>query len=64
MPDISPVPPVQDPFPPERFTGAVVQAEQLSVRYGKNVALNDVTAIFPPGAVGLLGPNGAARARC
>src|SRR5690349_18589505 len=61
MPDISPAPLVQDPFPPDRFTGAVVQAEQLSVRYGKNVALNDVTAIFPPGAVGLLGPNGAGK---
>jgi ABC-2 type transport system ATP-binding protein len=52
---------VQDPFPPERFTGPVVHANQLSVRYGKNVALNDVTAVFPPGAVGLLGPNGAGK---
>jgi ABC-2 type transport system ATP-binding protein len=61
MPDISPAPPVQDPFPPERFTGPVVQADQLSVRYGKNVALNNVTAVFPAGAVGLLGPNGAGK---
>jgi ABC-2 type transport system ATP-binding protein len=61
MPDISPAPPVQDPFPPERFTGPVVQADRLSVRYGKNVALNDVTAVFPAGAVGLLGPNGAGK---
>ena len=52
---------VPDPFPPERFTGPVVQAEHLSVRYGKNAALRDVTAVFPPGAVGLLGPNGAGK---
>jgi ABC-2 type transport system ATP-binding protein len=39
----------------------VVQAERLSVRYGKNVALNEVTAVFPAGAVGLLGPNGAGK---
>lgn len=61
MPDISPAVPVQDPFPPERFTGPVVAADHLSVRYGKNFALNDVSAVFPPGAVGLLGPNGAGK---
>jgi ABC-2 type transport system ATP-binding protein len=61
MPDISPAPPVHDPFPPQRFTGPVVHADQLNVRYGKNVALNNVTAVFPPGAVGLLGPNGAGK---
>jgi ABC-2 type transport system ATP-binding protein len=61
MPDISQSSPVQDPFPPARFTGPVVQADQLSVRYGKNVALNNVSAVFPPGAVGLLGPNGAGK---
>ena len=44
-----------------RFAGPVVKAENLSVRYGKNLALNDVTALFPPGAVGLLGPNGAGK---
>lgn len=61
MPDISPATSVQDPFPPERFTGPVVKADNLSVRYGKNVALNNVSAVFPPGAVGLLGPNGAGK---
>ncbi len=61
MSDTSPAPSVQDPVPSPRFTGPVVQADQLSVRYGKNVALNDVTAVFPPGAVGLLGPNGAGK---
>src|SRR6187455_3744614 len=62
MPDISPAPLVQEPPPPsERFSGPVVEADHLSVRYGKNFALKDVTAVFPPGAVGLLGPNGAGK---
>src|SRR5687767_13905159 len=61
MPDISPNPDVQDQATPARFTGAVVQADRLSVRYGKNLALKDVTATFPAGAVGLLGPNGAGK---
>src|SRR5687767_3138583 len=38
-----------------------VQLERVSVRYGKNWALRDVTASFPGGAVGLLGPNGAGK---
>jgi ABC-2 type transport system ATP-binding protein len=62
MSDISQGSPVQDQPPAvERFAGPVVQADHLSVRYGKNVALNDVTAVFPAGAVGLLGPNGAGK---
>jgi ABC-2 type transport system ATP-binding protein len=62
MPDISQATLVQDQPPPtERFAGPVVQAENLSVRYGKNVALNNVSAVFPAGAVGLLGPNGAGK---
>lgn len=62
MPDISPAPHVQDPPPPAgRFSGPVVHADHLTVRYGKNPALNDVTAVFPSGAVGLLGPNGAGK---
>lgn len=61
MPDMPPALPVQDPFPPERFTGPVVHAERLSVRYGKHAALNNVSAVFPAGAVGLLGPNGAGK---
>ena len=62
MPDTSPASPVHEQTPSaERFSGPVVQAESLSVRYGKNVALNDITAVFPPGAVGLLGPNGAGK---
>jgi len=62
MPDLSPSPDAQGQTAPEaRFSGPVVQADQLSVRYGKNFALKDVTAVFPPGAVGLLGPNGAGK---
>jgi ABC-2 type transport system ATP-binding protein len=62
MPETSQATAVQDqPLPAERFSGPVVQADNLSVRYGKNVALNNVTAVFPAGAVGLLGPNGAGK---
>ena len=61
MPDIGPATQPQEQPPSERFAGPVVQAERLSVRYGKNVALNEVTAVFPVGAVGLLGPNGAGK---
>ena len=39
----------------------VVQIEHVSVLYGKQPALRDVTAAFPAGAVGLLGPNGAGK---
>jgi ABC-2 type transport system ATP-binding protein len=61
MPDIGPATQPQEQPPSERVAGPVVQAERLSVRYGKNVALNEVTAVFPAGAVGLLGPNGAGK---
>jgi ABC-2 type transport system ATP-binding protein len=62
MSAISQATPVQDPPPSEdRFAGPVVEADHLSVRYGKNIALNDVSAVFPGGAVGLLGPNGAGK---
>jgi ABC-2 type transport system ATP-binding protein len=40
---------------------AAVTLEGLTVEYGKNKALRDVTASFPTGAVGLLGPNGAGK---
>ena len=62
MPDTSPASQLQEQPPTsDRFSGPVVQAERLSVRYGRNFALNEVTAVFPPGAVGLLGPNGAGK---
>jgi ABC-2 type transport system ATP-binding protein len=38
-----------------------VSLDRVSVRYGANLALRDVTATFPAGAVGLLGPNGAGK---
>lgn len=40
---------------------SVVTIEHVSVVYGKQSALSDVTATFPAGAVGLLGPNGAGK---
>ena len=40
---------------------SVVSLDRVSVRYGKQWALRDVTTEFPSGAVGLLGPNGAGK---
>jgi ABC-2 type transport system ATP-binding protein len=40
---------------------AAVRLDHVTVEYGKNRALRDVTAQFPKGAVGLLGPNGAGK---
>src|SRR6195952_3301307 len=39
----------------------VVTLESVTVTYGKNRALRDVTSSFAAGAVGLLGPNGAGK---
>src|SRR3954451_20284616 len=39
----------------------VVQLDGVTVIYGKNRALQNVTATFARGAVGLLGPNGAGK---
>jgi ABC-type Mn2+/Zn2+ transport system ATPase subunit len=39
----------------------VVDLQRVSVRYGRQWALRDVSATFPTGAVGLLGPNGAGK---
>ena len=39
----------------------VVTLENVTVAYGKSVALREVTASFAAGAVGLLGPNGAGK---
>ncbi len=38
-----------------------VVLDKVSVAYGKNAALRDVSVTFPKGAVGLLGPNGAGK---
>ena len=48
-----------DAFKPE--TAPVVQLDDVTVIYGKNRALKNVTATFARGAVGLLGPNGAGK---
>src|SRR4026207_2319603 len=40
---------------------AVVTLDGVTVIYGKNQALKNVTASFARGAVGLLGPNGAGK---
>ena len=40
---------------------AVVSMDAVTVIYGKNAALREVTAKLPLGAVGLLGPNGAGK---
>jgi ABC-2 type transport system ATP-binding protein len=42
-------------------SASVVQLDKVSVRYGRQLALRDVSASFPSGAVGLLGPNGAGK---
>ncbi len=65
MTDTSP-PPVSAPAPPgpaaaEAPAGPVVTLDRVTVIYGKNAALKDVTASFAAGAVGLLGPNGAGK---
>jgi len=40
---------------------ASVSLNKVSVQYGTNAALRDVSVEFPKGAVGLLGPNGAGK---
>ncbi len=40
---------------------AVVELDRVTVRYGHQPALRDVSRVFPAGAVGLLGPNGAGK---
>jgi len=40
---------------------ASVSLNKVSVAYGTNAALKDVSVAFPKGAVGLLGPNGAGK---
>ncbi len=40
---------------------SVVELDHVSVMYGAQPVLRDVSATFPDGAVGLLGPNGAGK---
>jgi ABC-2 type transport system ATP-binding protein len=42
-------------------SASVVTLDRVTVTYGKNPALREVTADFAAGAVGLLGPNGAGK---
>ena len=46
---------------PDTPAAPVVTLEEVTVVYGKQAALKNVTAAFPAGAVGLLGPNGAGK---
>jgi ABC-2 type transport system ATP-binding protein len=43
------------------MSSSSVVLDHVSVSYGRNAALRDVSAQFPIGAVGLLGPNGAGK---
>jgi ABC-2 type transport system ATP-binding protein len=45
----------------EHPAAPVVSLEEVTVVYGRQAALRNVTAAFPAGAVGLLGPNGAGK---
>ena len=45
----------------ETPAASVVTLDDVTVNYGKNAALSNVTTSFPAGAVGLLGPNGAGK---
>ena len=49
------------PTPPATPTGPAVSLAGVTVSFGKNQALRQVTATFASGAVGLLGPNGAGK---
>ena len=42
-------------------TTPIISARGLSVRYGRRLALEDVSFDGPGGAMGLLGPNGAGK---
>src|SRR5918993_497104 len=52
---------VATPPEPAPASAITVQLDRVSVKYGKNWALRDVSATFQNGAVGLLGPNGAGK---
>jgi ABC-2 type transport system ATP-binding protein len=54
-------PSTPDPPPRAAAAGPVVDLQSVSVAYGSQLALKDVSAAFPAGAVGLLGPNGAGK---
>ena len=39
----------------------LISLQNVTKRYGKFLALNDITAEIPSGVIGLLGPNGAGK---
>lgn len=39
----------------------IIELHNLSFRYGKTTALNDISLSIPPGVFGVLGPNGAGK---
>ena len=47
--------------PADVDTVMTVELDRVTVQYGAQAALREVTAAFPAGAVGLLGPNGAGK---
>lgn len=49
------------PPPDASHAEPAVTVTNVSVKYGQRMALQDVTATLPAGAVGLLGPNGAGK---
>ena len=57
-PAVRPHEPQSGPAPSD---GPVVRLDAVTVTYGRNQALREVTATFGRGAVGLLGPNGAGK---
>ena len=52
---------MQTPAAPQPSASPVVDLDGVTVIYGANRALKNVTASFAHGAVGLLGPNGAGK---
>src|SRR4030095_1622722 len=49
------------PDAPATTSAPIVTLEGVTVTYGRNAALREVTTSFAAGAVGLLGPNGAGK---
>jgi ABC-2 type transport system ATP-binding protein len=61
MSDIADLPAAARDAAPRADADPVVTLDGVSVAYGRQYALRDVTARFPAGAIGLLGPNGAGK---
>ncbi len=59
MTDLPPPPPGR--LDPAFVANATVTATEVSVWFGQNVALSELSCSFGPGVTGLLGPNGAGK---